>query len=220
VHQKGTRGSETFYPPGTGDQLLLICELRWKRKIKRLRDIGWCLWWCGSQVDRKFWRSRLENHAVWFDREWPKIARRIFDRDGTISESGLRFFGKFRSPDIRTKSAPFRQLRKRTKTGDWETFLSFLFEIAAGRFKRWDNTRDPTGEDLKSDKRIVDHGFGFDRARTDRIGEGRPWLEGDIDEPLVRLSQAIAKGRRLAAVLASTSAAGRVPPSGVGAVGK
>src|SRR5690348_6549327 len=35
VHLKGTRGSETLYPPGTGNQLLVICELRWKHKIKR-----------------------------------------------------------------------------------------------------------------------------------------------------------------------------------------
>lgn len=204
-HFTGVRGSETLYPPGTGDQLLVICDLRWEKRVWRLKDLGWRLWWRGCQVDPKFWKPHLEQLARWYDKIAPTIMKLVFPRgDDEISNVGFGLFAKLRSAKTRVRSTPFRQLRKRIRNEDWETLMRFLFEIQRGQFTGLSGSSDSDDPDLKRDQAILDRGLGLHRARTDQLNGGSPWLEGDIDEPLVRVSRAISKHHSLVAVLADT----------------
>src|SRR5215216_72727 len=57
----GRPGSQAIYPLGTGDQVLALHEIA--RNYRRSKDQGWLLWWRGFPVDKRFWRSELEQVA-------------------------------------------------------------------------------------------------------------------------------------------------------------
>src|SRR5579871_2871656 len=49
------RGTRSLYPPGTGEQLLLLCSLRTRER--RLAHLAWQLWLAGYHVDDRIIRS-------------------------------------------------------------------------------------------------------------------------------------------------------------------
>lgn len=193
-HAKGKPGSETIYPADTGDQLLALCEIR--RKIRRIRSVGWRLWWRGFCVHEKYWKTWLRKLAREYDVLGPQIAECLFqNHNREISDRGFKIFRKLRDARTRIRIAPFRQLRKRVSPEDWETFMRLIFEIQSGTFAGWNVATALDDPDLTRDKATLVRGLGLHRARSDRIAGSKPWLEGDIDQPLVTLARSL-KNRR------------------------
>ena len=54
------RGTQTLYPSGTSQQLLVLCELR-KNKRMPLLDVAWKLWWNGYSVKMQVIRTFISN---------------------------------------------------------------------------------------------------------------------------------------------------------------
>jgi hypothetical protein len=197
LHPAGEPGSKTSYPDGTANQLLAICKKR--KEYRSFHRVGWLLWWDDFNVDRKYWRRRLEIDAAWYDIESPKIAKAIYPHsDDEIADRAFRLFQKLRNATTRINRALFRQVRKRVRDSDWDTFMAMLFAIQTGRFeelRRSQNSIDSA--EFDRDTSILRRGLGF-HHRASRV------QYANIDEPLAALSKTL-KGLRLSDVLAETS---------------
>jgi hypothetical protein len=56
------RGTQTLYPPGTGEQLLFLCASRLHQHSLTL--LAWRLWWAGYPVSLTVIRQRLQRAAA------------------------------------------------------------------------------------------------------------------------------------------------------------
>lgn len=177
------RGTETIYPPGTGDQLLALCEQL--RRDRRLTVATWALWWAGFPVPMTAVRRVLNEAAARFDVastqlgsliDHPRARRSITD---VADEMALG----------RTDAKSLRQARKRTGRSAYSTVARVVLEIAAGRFTGFE--MDVAGDATNSDAKVVERGLGLERARSDALADAEPWLSGPLDESLADVSDLV-----------------------------
>ncbi len=123
---KEARGTCSFYPPGTGEQLLLLCSLR--ARERRLSHLAWQLWLAGYRVEYRIIRTQLQLATVrishwiqWF----AGFKQAIYQQD---TEQALNLIEHFAEGPLR--SQPLRRIRKRIGREDFSTFLSRLLELA------------------------------------------------------------------------------------------
>ncbi len=156
------RGTQTVYPPGTGKQLLALCEIH--AEERRLLYVAWRLWWAGYEVSFELIRQFLGRFADKSDRDM----RDLKDSEtGETSESALELLEQ--SPKARYGSKPLRRARKRVGSERFGTFMSMLFGVASGGFGGF--YEDPTGDPKEDEWRILQRGFGLDRGSVYREEE-------------------------------------------------
>jgi len=147
-------GTQTVYPPGTGRQLLRLCEIHFDDKEKRLLHVGWRLWWEDYEVSSKPIRDLLSRVASMVD----SGRRSVVDpQTGELSESAWKFVED--SPDVKLHK-PWSQVRRRTGQNLFPTLVKTMFEVGAGRYEglpvdytegHWEGT-------TEGDRRIIEKG--------------------------------------------------------------
>lgn len=181
-HREGRVGSETVYPEGTGDLLLAICSLRQQKRS--LSTIAWQLWWDGHPVPLARIRADLQKAVE----EWVQLRRR-FCPPGTrrLSKVAWKLLGKVASYRFRQ---PFiNQARKRVGTISFDTFMRLLLEIAAGNFQGF---TDDGANSREEERKILEKGFGLNRARVGSSEALGSSLADNIESSLAELSRLMA----------------------------
>jgi hypothetical protein len=159
-------GTESVYPPGTGEQLLALCEAH--SGEKRLDHVAWRLWWEDHEVSFGLLREFLVRVAAEVD-GWMQELR---DQEtGQLSGSAWNRLDD--APEERL-SKPLSRARKRVSRRRFDTFMRVLFEVVTGGFEGFGS------EEPEADRRVMEKGLGLERARTDRLPNVEPWLKTDI----------------------------------------
>lgn len=175
-------GTQSVYPPGTGRQLLALCEIR--RQEGRLLHIAWRLWWEGHTVSMELVRQ-LVNQVV---TEWSEIKRRLVDpKTGELSEWACDQID--RAQNERLESMGYS--RKRTGRERFSTLTRVMMEVAAGQFDGYEV--DATTLDSEDERQIVERGLGLDRARKDRLLGAGPLYSGESEDLLREMSRTIGR---------------------------
>ena len=163
------RGTVSLYPPGTRERLLAICRLH--RAHRSLRELRWLLWWERCDVPAEWGRQALLTEA--------RIARDQLGSmvtEGTLTDEAEQVLASASTARLPLKS--MRWTRKRVGTKNFGWFIESLFLAGTGR-----------GEDLlDEDIDVLERGLGIDRARSDRLPSGQPWLTGDPRADLVTMA--------------------------------
>ena len=162
------RGTSTFYPAGTTERVLAICQIM--KTHRSLRDVAWRLWWEGANVDDRIAREQLEDSARALRIDFEK-----FIDDAGPTAAAEDFLDQ--ASDARLPSRPLRWARRRLGADNYDSFLDSLLSVAAGRA---DELND-------ADIEMLDRGLGFDSARTDLLISGEPWLTGDARSDFVAI---------------------------------
>lgn len=170
------RGTVTVYPVGTSARVLAIC--RRQRAGRTLEDLRWLLWWDGFEVADEFAIGALGREVEAIQKEWD----RLFDDDG-LTEEAEDFLDK--SPDVRLPAHHLAWVRRRLGRANFDAFLQSLLLIFAGRV-------DELGPAALEQ---VERGLGLDRARSDRLANGEPWIPADEPTDFVEFGRLVQPGR-------------------------
>jgi hypothetical protein len=113
----------------------------------------------------------------------------LLERDAAGDPSAVDEMDKLLNAMERNRlPQPLGQARRRSGTSQFPTVGRIILEIVADRFQGFDI--DPeTGED---DGAVLERSWGLERARTDRLANADPWLEGDLTPDLARLGHLVA----------------------------
>ncbi len=177
-----THGTQSVYPPGTGRQLLALCEIR--RQEGRLLHVAWRLWWEGYTVSMGMIRQLLKQVVT----EWGEIKQKLVDPEtGKLSEWAWDQID--RAQTDRLESMGYS--RKRTGQERFSTLARVMMEVAAGQFDGYE--ADATTLKADDERQIVERGLGLDRARKDRLlGQG-PLYVGESEDLLKEMSTTIGR---------------------------
>jgi hypothetical protein len=150
-----------------------------------LDDLGWAAWWDGLSVPDRLSRECLGTQAAAYskdiaelvtdDGELTKKAEDALDASlGQLKQKPLRW--------IRRRVGLWRRRKDESVEDGFDLFLQLLLMVGAGQ----------TDWLQKEDLQLLDHGLGFDRARTDRVPiTGAPWLDSDPRDNFEAISQRI-----------------------------
>jgi len=157
-------GTQSVYPTSTGTQLLALCHVH--KTEKRLDHVAWHLWWEGYDVSLDAVRTFLGSVMDQLDSD----VRQLVDMaNGDLSDVAWEWIEhalSARLPKLLSGA------RKRVGRKHFDTFLTVLFTVSNGIFEG----PHADAEEADFDRRILEKGFGLQRARTDRIGGIAPWL--------------------------------------------
>ncbi len=158
---RGRKGSEVFYPPGTGNQLLVLLELK-RQHPKSLAKVGWGLWWRGFPVPdrhaREFIVALLERNR--------KLLGELVTPEGELTEKAESALDQ--AVEAKIDSGAIRRARRRVGKLEFDGFMQSLLLVGSG------HTEMVKTEDLE----VLEHGMAMDRARTDKLpSTGQSWLE-------------------------------------------
>ncbi|MEO6890100.1 MAG: hypothetical protein ABI456_12165 [Ktedonobacteraceae bacterium] len=158
---KEARGTCSLYPPGTGEQLLLLCSLR--ARERRLSHLAWQLWLEGYRVEYRIIRTQLQQATIrishWM--QWFVGFKRIYQQD---TERALNLIERYAEGPLR--SQPLRRIRKRIGREHFSTFLSLLLELTAEDKGEIGSIADEYERQL--DLRILARGLGLEKRFVSR----------------------------------------------------
>ena len=195
---KGVAGSQTVYPAGTANQLCALCAIQTENRSSAMMW-GWKLWWLGFPVDEQYYRLKLEAQAKLLDSSSLKFisllgADQIVDRYKEVAIA-LRA--------LRTRNAPFRQLRRRLVGGHFEGMLGVMIQILEGNFRGWSIALSDDQDSVR-DRILIDRLFGLRRVKNANEVSRSPTMHDDIEGALHLLSNQLGK-TKMESVLRSTS---------------
>jgi hypothetical protein len=154
---KEARGTCSLYPPGTGEQLLLLCSLR--ARERRFSHLAWQLWLAGYRVEYGIIRTQLQQATVrlshwmqWFS----GFKQAIYQHE---SEQVLNLIERYAEGPLRPQ--PLRRIRKRIGREHFSTFLSRLLELVVEDSGEIGSAADEHERQL--DVRILARGLGLDK---------------------------------------------------------
>jgi len=81
-------------------------------------------------------------------------------------------------------------VRRNTGRESFSTVVRVLVEIGVGRFQGYERGVSASVKDSETGE-LVERAMGLDCARSDRLADAGPWLDGDSEVDFVRLSQAL-----------------------------
>jgi len=157
-------GTQTVYPPGTGKQLLRLCEIHFDDEEKRLLHVGWRLWWEGYKVSFQLIRSFLDRLAVRLDKERSLLAD---PESEELSDVGWKWVEDSRKSRL---GPPLGGVRRRTSRKLFPTVMKMLVEVLAGLYAGYqvEHTEDHPEGTTDRDRQIIEGSFGLDQGRTDQ----------------------------------------------------
>jgi hypothetical protein len=167
-------GTQTVYPPGTGEQLIRLCEIHFDEGVKRLPHVGWQLWWEGYAVSFDLVRAFLRHIATTVDEQLKDL---LDPETNTISDE------KWKELVEGSRTArldkPVRGMRGRVGRDRMPTLMSIMLEVNTGLYETFQVGAVEGLEEDDSDAQLVIQAFGLDRGSRDRqtsegssIGEG------------------------------------------------
>lgn len=159
---KAARGTRSLYPPGTGEQVLLLCSLRTQER--RLAHLAWQLWLRGYRVEYGIIRmqlyqatARLSHWMHWL----ADVKQAVSQHD---AEQVLDLFERYAEGPLHLQ--PLRRIRKRIGRAHFSTFLSRLLELAMEDGNERANVDDEHERQL--DLRILARGLGLEKRFVNR----------------------------------------------------
>lgn len=174
------KGTASVYPVVTRDQLLQL--LRARQTERRLRYIGWRLWWDGYAVNPALVRGVLDEVVL----EFEDAHGVLFDSDSDgLSQSAMDFLDQ--SDNIRLPPL-ITEIRKRVG-GYFPVVLETILLMMGGRMESL--PIDPKTGTSEPFVKMLEKGLGLDRARTDRL-DGSPLWVMDTPQEVVQSIVALA----------------------------
>ncbi len=137
-------GTQSLYPLGTGEQLLLLCKLH--KHERRLARLAWQIWWEGYPVDLQLIRKILQETAIQLSERirWSVALKQLEqvndDKMMEEPEQFLNFIEQFATANLEYK--PLRRVRKRLGKEQFATFIRILIDIASGTFTGYSTSYD------------------------------------------------------------------------------
>lgn len=176
IHLGRGRGACSVYPPGTDQQLLAVCRLYAKKR--NAHHVRWHLWMEGYPIPLPVIRKTLNALVLAPIRKLQRASGLDdgFDVAEALAGRALPSLGRSRRG---------RALRKRLNDNDADVqsamtlFFGLLFGAEDLSFHS-DLLEEEVGE--LSPAQILLRTLGLERALTDRIGDGEPWLQSDVAE--------------------------------------
>jgi hypothetical protein len=157
------RGTQTLYPPGTGEQLLFLCSLRSHQR--RLTLLAWKLWWAGYPVSLtviRQWLQRAAARLSHYVQLFLVMKSSVPTVETTVQEVSERMLDDIEQLSrVRLKSKLLHRIRKRVSKDYFPTFLRVLFDIASGTFE--DRMLLYDAEARMTELRVLAKGLGFER---------------------------------------------------------
>jgi hypothetical protein len=156
------RGTQTLYPPGTGEQLLFLCASRLHQHSLTL--LAWRLWWAGYPVSLAVIRQRLQraaarlSHYVQLFLAMKSSAPTVETTAQEVSERMLDDIERLSR--VRLKSKLLHRIRKRVGKDYFPTFLRVLLDIASGTFG--DHALNYDEAARMTELLVLSKGLGFD----------------------------------------------------------
>jgi hypothetical protein len=185
------KGTRSVYPAGTSRRLIRIAAVH--QQEHRLGHAAWRLWWEDGGPLAAPARTFLIGVARKLDRQRAEIVQ-LVDGDAAGDPDAIREMDELSSSMQNDRlPQPLGQARSRVGTAQFPTVGRMLLELVTDRFSGFE--ADPeTGVD---DGALLEKSWGLDRARTDRLANSGPWLEGDLAPDLSKLSRLIASTAQL-----------------------
>lgn len=156
---KEARGTCSLYPPGTGEQLLLLCSLR--ERERRLASLAWQMWLNGYRVEDRLIRRQLHQAAVRLS-HWMQWFAGL--KQAVYSEQALDWIEQYANGPLRLQA--LRRARKRIGREHFSTFLSRLLELAMEGHDEKASMADEHERQL--DERILARGLGLEKRFVSR----------------------------------------------------
>ncbi len=154
---KSARGTYSLYPPGTSEQVLLLCSLR--KHERRLSHLAWQMWLAGYRVEDRLIRVQLQQAAMrlslWMQ-QLVDIKQSLARHD---DEQVLEQIERFAEGPLRLQA--LRRLRKRIGREHFSTFLLCLLDLT----REEDGERDSLADEQERqfDRRILARGLGLEK---------------------------------------------------------
>lgn len=182
VEAGGTAGgSRSLLPASTVDVLIKVARLR--DAGLDLDDIGWRLWWKGSESHLPFARKLLSRIATNLDAEVSRMRQLVEAEAGGDPNAESQMEQLRRSVRDGRIDDPFmRGMRKRAGADGATTVLQYVLLVGSGLF-------DDFGHGGDAEANLLETGLGLDRARIDTLESAVPWLVGEIEPHLRDLSR-------------------------------
>lgn len=173
-----SRGTQTVYPSGTGEQLLALCEVH--AGERRLLYVAWRLWWAGYDVSLKLVRAFIGRTVE----QWDRHAQDLLDPEtGELTEAAWKLVDE--AFTVRLEK-PLSKARKRVGRGRFDTFTRLMLETNLGIFRGFSAEDSNASED--NEKCIMEKGLGLERAYADRLEGAGPPLGINIENYLKEIS--------------------------------
>jgi len=159
---KGARGTCSLYPPGTGEQILLLCSLRVRER--RLAHLAWQIWLAGYRVEDRLIRPQLRQAATRISNWMQWLADFKQALSGHDVEQALDRIERYAEGPLR--SHPLRRIRKRIGRAHFSTFLARLLDLTMEDEGEGASLADDYERQL--DLRILARGLGLEKRFVDR----------------------------------------------------
>lgn len=176
---KGARGTCSLYPPGTGEQVLLLCSLR--ERERRLAHLAWQVWLAGYRMEDRLIRSQLQQTTTRISRwmQWFADFKQAFSQHDF--EQALDQIEHYAEGPLRMQ--PLRRIRKRIGRRHFSTFLARLLDLTM----EVDSERTSLVDDHEQqlDLRILARGLGLEKRFVDKKEALNLYLVGFL-LPLLR----------------------------------
>lgn len=190
-------GSVAFVRSDELERAVVIAQLLKQRRS--FDDVLWRLWICDLSIGSEHLRSQLLAAAETFD-SVIRTFKRILDDENKLDDTIEQVFVG------RTSIRFFRQLRKRVGRNRFVSFFFEIMRIGAGQFDDISIHPELNHPERCHAARIIDAGFGLQRARTDCLGNVGPVISGDYSATLKAVSDAFGASTMVRAVQAMSNA--------------
>lgn len=166
-HARGLRGSRSWYPPWTADQLEAVARLH--QTAHRLDELRVDVWWAELWVEPRAVRASL---VSLLDRTSAKArAIRGEHRDASEAADAIVSATNLKSD----ASAAVRLMRRRLghRRDDLLNVLWVLLVLGLGGELVWEAEDE---DEAPSARELLERAGGMDRAKRESVADGEPWL--------------------------------------------
>src|SRR6266511_2593822 len=181
------RGTVSLYPPGSGQRLVRVAQLH--QRERRLTSVAWRLWWGDGGPVPVPARELLAQVAQRWEQDRNHLAELLAGEAGE-PEATAALDVIYHQAETGRLGRQLGQVRRNTRREGFSTVVRVLAEIGVGRFRGYEREASASDEESETGA-LVERAMGLDRARSDRLVNAGPWLDGDPEVDFVRLSQAL-----------------------------
>src|SRR6266545_847905 len=182
------RGTVSLYPPGSGQRLVRVARLH--QRQRRLMSVAWQLWWDDGGPVPVPARELLVQVAQRWEQYRTHLAELLAREQAGDPDAIGELDAIYRQAETGRVGRHLGQVRRNIGREGFSTVARVLAEIGVGRFRGYEREASASDEESETGA-LVERAMGLDRARSDRLADAGPWLDGDPEVDFVRLSQAL-----------------------------
>jgi hypothetical protein len=182
------RGTVSLYPLGTGQRLVQVAQLR--QGERRLTWVAWRLWWDDGGALPEPARQLLAQVAQRWEQHRTHLAEFLAREEAGEAAATDEMDAIYHQAETRQLDRQLGHVRRNVGRKRFSTVMRVFAEIGVGRFQGYERGASASEKDSETGA-LVERAMGLDRARSDRLADAGPWLDGDSEVDFVRLSQAL-----------------------------